>query len=517
MADPSFNPQPIQSTTNNNSQRRFNYSNNYKGQYNGNRHNYNNRNSNYNRNSNHNTNNRDDARFHYSSDSNANQDDNNAQKKDNYDYKKQNDKFYWRPDQSDDQTTQQNETLQVQQPTQSNSTTNQQQQSPPPQQQPQQQSPPPPQQQTQQQQQSPPSQQQAQETPQQQPQVTPPSLNQKHNALNITSGRNQNDHNAQRRGGFQNRRQNSNRGGYSKPPYNNNNYNRPNDYNGNRNNYNTQYNNRNNRPNQYDNRNNRSRTNSNNYQQNNSNHQQNNNYQQNNNSYQQYPNDALKKILCIMSDEVTSLTPIEDALKMQNIGADLIGNPPYDGKLLSDSQYPMNVPMNLVDFLVEGLAINQPEELRFLANKQFPKLTVLIINLPVQTPISFLTPDQPDKTQLGFFETSSLSADRSQTLAADVLNTISNRQKTVYKILNVKKNSFSNQELSEFTKECEVIALKDNIVLNGDLISFDLHVLQYDFTQEKQNKIDAFIGKMFQAGQDQNSKFEFIVEPVYMF
>ena len=174
---------------------------------------------------------------------------------------------------------------------------------------------------------------------------------------------------------------------------------------------------------------------------------------------------------------------------MQNIGIDLINRPPFDDRLNSESVIPMNAPINLVDLLIEGLAINQPDELRFKANKQFSQQTILKIKLPVALPISFLTPNDKDKTQLGFYETNLLDANNSQEQVKTVLNTMAEREKIVYQITNVTPESFSNNELEEFTKECNVIVLKDNEQKGpNELVSFTLDVLKYDFDQNKENK-----------------------------
>ena len=101
----------------------------------------------------------------------------------------------------------------------------------------------------------------------------------------------------------------------------------------------------------------------------------------------------------------------------------------------------------------------------------------------------------------------------------DVLNVIAFRSKTVYNISNVSINSFSNEDLTRFKNECDVVVLKDDINIYNGYKSFTLHVLQYDFDEDKENKVNNFVNGMFEAGRYSNgniqSEISSSVEQVY--
>lgn len=209
----------------------------------------------------------------------------------------------------------------------------------------------------------------------------------------------------------------------------------------------------------------------------------------------------LKRILCFISDKVTSTSTETEILNTPDIGIEMLGRPLFQPPL-SETTNLMNAPTNIVDFLVEGLAVNQPENTRFMANKQYQKETVITLQLPIPIPVSFLTAGE-QKTRLGFYTTVSSTADEAQKRIMDILNNVASRNKTVYTIKNVTANSFSNIELEKMTRDCNVALLKDDIVYSDDqnAVSLTIHIINYDYDQKKQDMVAKYMGEMFEKGK----------------
>ena len=296
---------------------------------------------------------------------------------------------------------------------------------------------------------------------------------------------------------------------------NNNNYNRNYNNNNNNNNYNRNYNNNNNQRrnyrNNYNNYNNRNYDNKNNQNQQSSRNNQNNNNADPQTGFIKFDNlpplvqttnnvitDDLKKIFCLMSDEVNMNSTPQMILQTQNIGIEFLGRPVLQEYIPTPSNL-TNVQMSLVDFLIEAFAVNQPERTKFNANKIFEESTIIILQIPIPLPISFYTSDpQEFKTRLGFFKSNSSTADEAYQLTTNTLNVLAVREKIVYTISNVDSTAFSNEDLQRLTNDCGVVVLRSNVVRDEstDLLSLTLEVLKYDF-EYKQNMVDQYVHAIY--------------------
>ena len=157
----------------------------------------------------------------------------------------------------------------------------------------------------------------------------------------------------------------------------------------------------------------------------------------------------------------------------------------------------MNVPYLLGGFLIESFATDQPENIKHLDNKQIPTRTIINLQLPYNTPLSFET--FKDKIQIGFDDFPGIPYEETNEYVSTILTTLSSRQMLVINFGNVDRANFSNEILDKLAQELDFVYLRTQETFDEDTesISFSLKIMQHNWSNEKEELIKNRIHDLF--------------------
>lgn len=196
----------------------------------------------------------------------------------------------------------------------------------------------------------------------------------------------------------------------------------------------------------------------------------------------------------LMDNQVTPETTDQEILNVSWYNLEKLIKPLNTENLIPGT--PMNAPYLLVEFLIESFAIDQPEQLRHIEHKNFEEKQIMHLKMPFSMPLSFKT--EGDKIQVGFFDLPDFSSDDMNEFCSMVLTTLSQREMLVITINEVDK-TFSFSYLDELSKELDFVYLYSEPTENQEMetISFTIKIMQYNWSNEKQQAILGRISKMF--------------------
>lgn len=172
----------------------------------------------------------------------------------------------------------------------------------------------------------------------------------------------------------------------------------------------------------------------------------------------------------------------------------------FDDRDLKNS-YPMNVPYLLIDFLIESFATDQPIEIQHKEHKGIQD-RILHLDIPFSIPMKFSYNDE--KVRIEFFDLFELTRKKvfpnSEILdiCNNVLTAFSERQ-----VLCVHFDQIdSNFDFSEFTRlanELDFVYIYSTPIPNeeDESISFDLKIMEYDWSQNKESQIVKALNALF--------------------
>ncbi|OHT14293.1 hypothetical protein TRFO_43124 [Tritrichomonas foetus] len=208
----------------------------------------------------------------------------------------------------------------------------------------------------------------------------------------------------------------------------------------------------------------------------------------------------LRHTLMLMTDLVTSLTSDSDILNNCEFNLDSYFN---ETQLLQNEypiKYLLNVPTSLAEFLIESLAVNQPDHLKHVENKIFEGKQLIKIACPAPQIISF--ENQPDnKIQLGFFDTEVATAQETQITCNSILSTLFDRKILEFFVNKVDRMSFNFRYLEELAKKNDFVYLisAPEVDLRSETISFLIKVLEYNWSHDKEQNIIKDILQLIQS------------------
>jgi hypothetical protein len=160
-----------------------------------------------------------------------------------------------------------------------------------------------------------------------------------------------------------------------------------------------------------------------------------------------------------MNNEVTDSMTDDEFYATEDLGLDLLSMPPIDSLAPYGGQPVriLRVPAGVADFLIEALALDEPEDSRHLAGKHFPEKRTLKFAMPVPVPISVET--QGVTVSLGFYDIPGFLSERVQDLVKKILNAFAQREVLVAKLNLVDSRSLTMTEIDEFAYGYDVCVL----------------------------------------------------------
>jgi hypothetical protein len=160
-----------------------------------------------------------------------------------------------------------------------------------------------------------------------------------------------------------------------------------------------------------------------------------------------------------MNNQVTDGMTDDELYAMNNLGLDLLAVPPIES-LAPYTGQPLRilrVPACLAEFLIEALAVDEPEASRHVAGKHFPEKRTLKFAIPVPVPISVET--QGRTVALGFYDIPGFSSEQVQELVRKILNAFARREVLVAKLKSVDSRGLTMPEIDEFAYGYDVCVL----------------------------------------------------------
>lgn len=205
----------------------------------------------------------------------------------------------------------------------------------------------------------------------------------------------------------------------------------------------------------------------------------------------------LRLTLAFMSSKVTESTPKEELMRMPELRIGLLLYP----KLRKpDSISPtklLNIPMPFANFLIE--CFSKPDH-KVIVN---PVPTVMMFHIPAPVPI-LVHNIENNKTQLGFADTSLISAEETCSLIKEILKNFAGIDILRAEFRGMNLVGFTEDQIDDIADKYSIALIKSDDVIDEETStrSFMIEIMNpYQWTEEKINQLNNDLNKMYDKGK----------------